>query len=175
MISLIAARISAKPFKERNSHCNGIIILLAKPIAIGVHPDKEGGQSITKHSALFFIGSIDNTSGSKVGVAIIRPSEAGFVINPLIVCIGFGVSELFLSWQLFIPSWVKERSEFFCGSKSNKIVFFPAKLNPVARWIAVVVFPTPPFWFAQTRIISLSKLNGKIISTKIYFLAIPAC
>ena len=39
--------------------------------------------------------------------------------------------------------------EFACGSRSMSSVFFLRMASAAARLIAVVVFPTPPFWFAM--------------------------
>src|SRR2546425_9615307 len=39
--------------------------------------------------------------------------------------------------------------EFACGSRSTSSVFFLRMASAAARLIAVVVFPTPPFWFAM--------------------------
>src|SRR5690242_16952159 len=38
--------------------------------------------------------------------------------------------------------------EFACGSRSMRSVFLPRVASAAAKLIAVVVFPTPPFWFA---------------------------
>src|SRR5208282_1125670 len=38
--------------------------------------------------------------------------------------------------------------EFDCGSQSTSSVFTSAAASEAARLIAVVVFPTPPFWLA---------------------------
>ena len=37
---------------------------------------------------------------------------------------------------------------FPCGSKSTKSTLLPIYDKPDARFMDVVVFPTPPFWFA---------------------------
>src|SRR5690349_10346015 len=42
---------------------------------------------------------------------------------------------------------------FAWGSRSISSVSLPRKARAAARLIAVVVFPTPPFWFAMARII----------------------
>jgi hypothetical protein len=39
---------------------------------------------------------------------------------------------------------------FACGSRSISTTRRPAIDKPCAKWMAVVVFPTPPFWFANT-------------------------
>src|SRR5512145_977770 len=41
---------------------------------------------------------------------------------------------------------------FACGSRSTSSVFFSITEREAARLTAVVVFPTPPFWFATVRI-----------------------
>src|SRR5215213_1108871 len=40
-----------------------------------------------------------------------------------------------------------------CGSRSMRSVFLCRKARAAARLMAVVVLPTPPFWFAIARII----------------------
>src|SRR5258706_10669181 len=41
---------------------------------------------------------------------------------------------------------------FDCGSTSTIKVFFPNRAKEAARLMAVVVLPTPPFWFATATI-----------------------
>src|SRR5512135_1052496 len=41
---------------------------------------------------------------------------------------------------------------FACGSRSTRSVFLSITEREAARLTAVVVFPTPPFWFATVRI-----------------------
>src|SRR3954469_10239171 len=40
---------------------------------------------------------------------------------------------------------------FPCGSRSTRRTRFSATASEAARFTAVVVFPTPPFWFAIAR------------------------
>src|ERR1700733_5541461 len=42
---------------------------------------------------------------------------------------------------------------FACGSRSISNVGLPRRARAAARLIAVVVFPTPPFWLAMATII----------------------
>jgi hypothetical protein len=39
--------------------------------------------------------------------------------------------------------------QFACGSKSTNKTLCPLKARAADRFRAVVVFPTPPFWFAM--------------------------
>src|ERR1039458_7137672 len=39
-----------------------------------------------------------------------------------------------------------------CGSRSTRRTFSPTAARAVARLMAVVVLPTPPFWLAMARI-----------------------
>ena len=39
-----------------------------------------------------------------------------------------------------------------CGSKSTSSTLYPASVSPADRLTAVVVLPTPPFWFATATI-----------------------
>ena len=45
---------------------------------------------------------------------------------------------------------------FHWGSISIKRVFLPVAAKLAARFTAVVVFPTPPFWFAMARVLFIS-------------------
>src|SRR5215471_6544292 len=42
------------------------------------------------------------------------------------------------------------------GSRSTRSVLFSARARPAARFTAVVVFPTPPFWFTIARVLATS-------------------
>src|ERR1043166_9601212 len=44
-----------------------------------------------------------------------------------------------------------------CGSRSRSSVFEPRRANAAARLIAVVVFPTPPFWLVIAIINSVTQ------------------
>src|SRR3989442_10893691 len=46
--------------------------------------------------------------------------------------------------------------EFACGSASTSSVLRSAVASDAARLTAVVVFPTPPFWFAIARTSAIS-------------------
>src|ERR1700750_809295 len=47
----------------------------------------------------------------------------------------------------------KEMELFPCGSRSSRSTRRPFCANAAARLTAVVVFPTPPFWFAIAMIV----------------------
>ena len=49
-----------------------------------------------------------------------------------------------------------------CGSRSIRSVFLPRIASAAARFTAVVVFPTPPFWLAIATIIK-SLLGGYVV------------
>src|ERR1700677_1560223 len=42
-----------------------------------------------------------------------------------------------------------------CGSQSTRRIFNPSKARQAARLMAVVVLPTPPFWFTIPRILPM--------------------
>ena len=44
---------------------------------------------------------------------------------------------------------------FACGSASTNKTLLPNDANEAARFMAVVVFPTPPFWFASDIILPI--------------------
>ncbi len=48
---------------------------------------------------------------------------------------------------------------FACGSPSTSNVLNSSTAKLAARLIAVVVFPTPPFWFADTKILLTSQAH----------------
>src|SRR5690606_25197342 len=50
-----------------------------------------------------------------------------------------------------------------CGSASTRRTFLPARARPAARLMAVVVFPTPPFWFAIAMIFAIVILNSEML------------
>src|SRR5690349_19253031 len=53
-----------------------------------------------------------------------------------------------------------------CGSRSISSVGLPRMARAAARLIAVVVLPTPPFWFAMARIICTWEELGRIVTGK---------
>src|SRR4030095_12848328 len=54
----------------------------------------------------------------------------------------------------------KEMELFACGSRSRRRTRFPLRAKAAARLMAVVVFPTPPFWFAMA--ITIRCTGGKL-------------
>ncbi len=54
----------------------------------------------------------------------------------------------------------KDIEEFACGSRSTRSVFRPRIASAAARLMAVVVFPTPPFWFAMAMAITRAPQRG---------------
>src|SRR2546427_4365295 len=52
---------------------------------------------------------------------------------------------------------------FACGSRSMRSVGLPRSARAAARLMAVVVLPTPPFWFAMATIIRMTT-NGEIVA-----------
>ena len=63
---------------------------------------------------------------------------------------------------------------FACGSRSTTSTCSPASARQAARLTAVVVFPTPPFWFARAKTVlgtASIVLRGRTASGR--FLAIP--
>src|ERR1700684_3040075 len=50
--------------------------------------------------------------------------------------------------------------ELACGSQSTRRQLSPSRASAAERLIAVVVFPTPPFWF--TTAITLPMRNGRV-------------
>jgi hypothetical protein len=48
---------------------------------------------------------------------------------------------------------------FPCGSTSINKVFLPVAAIAVAKFMAEVVFPTPPFWLANAIMLSLLLLS----------------
>src|SRR5690606_27777048 len=49
------------------------------------------------------------------------------------------------------------------GSASTRSTFLPARARPAARLMAVVVFPTPPFWFAIAMIFAIVIVNSDML------------
>ena len=63
-----------------------------------------------------------------------------------------------------------------CGSASSSSTFLPRMASEAARLIAVVVFPTPPFWFASAMIFAIRKKGlqlGKFSEFKSKFSNVP--
>jgi hypothetical protein len=58
---------------------------------------------------------------------------------------------------LIVRGSTNERELLPCGSKSSSKTFFPFKAQAAERLMAVVDFPTPPFWLAITIIIQKKK------------------
>ena len=50
--------------------------------------------------------------------------------------------------------------EFACGSRSMRRVLKPLLATAADRLIAVVVFPTPPFWLATVMIMNRGRFYG---------------
>src|ERR1700684_130115 len=51
--------------------------------------------------------------------------------------------------------------ELACGSQSTRRQLSPSRASAAERLIAVVVFPTPPFWF--TTAMTLPMRNGRVL------------
>ena len=54
--------------------------------------------------------------------------------------------------------------EFAWGSQSISRTFFSITARDAAKFMAVVVFPTPPFWLAMAIILVISVLAVLIVS-----------
>ena len=70
------------------------------------------------------------------------------------------------SYSVQSTSWVlapRPLLALACGSASMRRIFFSKVASDAARLMVVVVFPTPPFWFAKAIIFPIVKYDTLLL------------
>src|ERR1700690_1017168 len=61
-----------------------------------------------------------------------------------------------MEWRLSSRTKPRPEEALAWGSQSTSRTFRPSNARQAARLMAVVVFPTPPFWFTMPRILPMA-------------------
>src|SRR5580704_1629230 len=61
-----------------------------------------------------------------------------------------------MEWRLSSRPTPRPEEAFACGSQSTRRILSPSSARQAERLMAVVVLPTPPFWFTTPRIFPMA-------------------